>query len=248
MATKWHTVPPWCISRNHDLGCLLMSVASDLLNDALQLDNELSAWAATCSSRSVTEVTTKPVGYTFRPYKMANFKSIYLEFGHIDFAEFFLLWYSEKCLSYGHKISKWYDEPVLCYRRVKMCSFAMSKQGPSHYFHLHARAPPMAVPGCVDERMSASMGLSVASEKGREFSAFFSKYAQCNSPRKRKWLLFTSRWRRTSCTYVMGCRSFRHSTKSPRQIATVGSHFATRHCHFATVISPLPDSLLPIRH
>ena len=43
-----------------------------------------------------------------------------------------------------------------------------------------------------------------------------------------------------------GCRSFRHSTKSPRQIATVGSHFTTRHCHFATVISPLPDSLLSI--
>ena len=40
----------------------LTSVASDLLNDALRLDNELSAWAATCSLRSVTEVTTKASG------------------------------------------------------------------------------------------------------------------------------------------------------------------------------------------
>ena len=29
----------------------------------------------------------------------------------------------------------------------------MNKLGPIHYFHLHARAPPKAVPGCVDERM-----------------------------------------------------------------------------------------------
>ena len=29
-------------------------------------------------------------------------------------------------------------------------------EGPSHYFHLHARAPPTAVPGCVDERISSS--------------------------------------------------------------------------------------------
>ena len=29
----------------------------------------------------------------------------------------------------------------------------MNKQGPSHCFHLHATAPPMAVPGWVDERM-----------------------------------------------------------------------------------------------
>ena len=48
------------------LACILLStltsVASDLLNDALRLDNELSAWAATCSLRSVTEVTTKASG------------------------------------------------------------------------------------------------------------------------------------------------------------------------------------------
>ena len=93
----------------------------------------------------------RPMGYTF-PYEKANFHGIYLKFCRIDSAEFFIR-YSEKCLSYCHKISKWYGEPVLCYHRVKICNFAMSKQGPSHYFHLYVRAPPTAVPGCVDERM-----------------------------------------------------------------------------------------------
>ena len=40
----------------------LTPVASDILNDALRLDNELSTWAATCSSRAVTKVTTKARG------------------------------------------------------------------------------------------------------------------------------------------------------------------------------------------
>ena len=93
----------------------------------------------------------RPVGYTF-PYKMANFHGVYLKLGHTDSAEFFIL-HSEKYLSYCYKIWKWYDESVLCYRRVESCNFAMSKQGPSHYFHLHARAPPTAVPGCVDKRI-----------------------------------------------------------------------------------------------
>ena len=38
---------------------ILTSVASDLLNDALRLDNELSTWDIMCLSQSVTEVTTK---------------------------------------------------------------------------------------------------------------------------------------------------------------------------------------------
>ena len=44
------------------------------------------------------------VGYAV-PYKMANFHGVYLKFGHVDFAEFFI-WYNEKCLSYCHKISE----------------------------------------------------------------------------------------------------------------------------------------------
>ena len=90
----------------------LTSVASDPLNiDAIRLDNELSAWAAMCSSRSVTEVTTKASGLHI-PWKMANFHGVYLKFGCMDSSEFFL-WYSKKCFSYCHKILKWY-EPVLC--------------------------------------------------------------------------------------------------------------------------------------
>ena len=96
----------------------------------------------------------RPVSYT-SPYKMANFHSVYLKLSRIDPSEF-VIWYSEKWLSYCHKISKWYDEPVLCYRRVKICNFTMSKEGPSDYFHLHARAPPTAVPGCVDKRIQLS--------------------------------------------------------------------------------------------
>ena len=33
----------------------------------------------------------------------------------------------------------------------------MCKYGPGHYFHLHARAPPTAVPGCVDERITTTL-------------------------------------------------------------------------------------------
>ena len=32
-------------------------------------------------------------------------------------------------------------------------------QGRSHYFHLHARAPPTEMPGCVDERIGSDNGL-----------------------------------------------------------------------------------------
>ena len=80
------------------------------------------------------------LGYTF-PYKMADFHGVYLKFGRIDSADFFFFWYIEKCLSYCHKISKWCDEPVFCYRRVKICNFAMSKQGPSMREH-HLRQCP----------------------------------------------------------------------------------------------------------
>ena len=95
----------------------------------------------------------RPVGYTFS-YKMANFYGVYLKLGRIDSAEFFI-WYCEKYLSHCHRISKWYDQPMVCYSWVEISNFAMSKQGPGHYFHLHARVPPTAVPGYVDERIGA---------------------------------------------------------------------------------------------
>ena len=57
------------------------------------------------------------------------FRNESIDTGHIDSTEFFIR-YSKKCLSHCHKISKWYDEPMLSYRRVKICNFAMSKQRP----------------------------------------------------------------------------------------------------------------------
>ena len=42
--------------------CTLRPVANDLLNDALRLDNELSALAATCSLRSVSKVQINHLG------------------------------------------------------------------------------------------------------------------------------------------------------------------------------------------
>ena len=145
----------WLVRNATSTGLITFtSVASDLLNDALLLDNELSTWATTARHGQWPRWQQRPVGYTF-PYKMVNFHSVYLKLGHFDSAEFFI-WYSENCLSHCHEISKWYDKPVVCYCWVKICIFAMSKQGPSDYFHLHARAPPMAVPGCVDERMRSA--------------------------------------------------------------------------------------------
>ena len=74
---------------------------------------------------------------------------MYLKFRRANSAENFT-WYREVCPPYCHKMWKWYDESLL---RVKICDFSMNKYGASHCFHLHARAPPTAVPGCVDERM-----------------------------------------------------------------------------------------------
>ena len=47
-----------------------------------------------------------------------------------------------RCMSlyilWCHKMSKWYDEPILCYRRVKICNFVRSIQGPSDYSYVYA--------------------------------------------------------------------------------------------------------------
>ena len=69
----------------------------------------------------------RPAGGTF-PYKMANFHGVYLIFGRIDSTEFFI-WYCENCLSYCHKISNWYNDPVLCYHRVKYAILQWADKG-----------------------------------------------------------------------------------------------------------------------
>ena len=95
-----------------------------------------------------------PVGYTFS-YKMANFHGVYRRFCQIDSADFLY----DKAKSVFLIVTKfWYDATVLSYFGVKICNFAMSKQEPSLYFHLHARSSPTTVPGCLDERIGWQSG------------------------------------------------------------------------------------------
>ena len=63
------------------------------------------------------------------------------------------IWLKNRCLLYWCKISRWCDEKLLCCHRVKICKFRTKRQGVNQFFHLHARAPPTAVPW-VDERMA----------------------------------------------------------------------------------------------
>ena len=128
----------------------LKSKANDLLNDTLRLDNEPSAWAA-AYSQSVREVQTT---WAYKIlHKIAKFigvllsSKIQLNILHGTFKSVFLIVTN----------LKWCDEPLLCWHRVKTCNFAMNKQRPGHYFHLHVRAPPTVVPGWVDERMTLSL-------------------------------------------------------------------------------------------
>ena len=74
----------------------------------------------------------RPAGGTF-PYKMANFHGVNLIFGRIDSTEFFI-WYRENCLTYCHKISNWYNDPVLCYHRVKYAILQWADKGAAIIF------------------------------------------------------------------------------------------------------------------
>ena len=85
-------------------------------------------------------------------YKIAKFHGVYLKFRFANSPENFI-WWSQKSLSHCHIIWEWYDVPLLCCHPVKIRNFAMNKQRPSHYFHLHARASPTVVPGWEDERI-----------------------------------------------------------------------------------------------
>ena len=109
---NWSTFPNWLrlkviaallyskIIFNQIRLSTLTSVANDLLNDALWLGNESSAWATTCSHSQWG--TIKPLGFIL--YKIAKFHDVHLKFHHAD----------SVCLFHCHKISKWYDEPLLC--------------------------------------------------------------------------------------------------------------------------------------
>ena len=113
-------------------------MANDLLYDAPRLDNELSTLAATCPAGSVSEVQ---INHSRHQNHLWNCKipwrvSLYFNW------KFYMIsinvsFSSSQNLIRRHKI--WYGE---------------SQRGPSHYFHVHVRAPPTAVPGCVDGRIN----------------------------------------------------------------------------------------------
>ena len=110
------------------------------------------AWATTCWSRVSDQGDNKGQWATHSLIKWLTSTASRLSLVVLILL-IFLYDKNEKCLSHCHKISKWYDKQVLCYRRVKICNFTMSKQEPSNFVHLHARAPATAVAGSVDERM-----------------------------------------------------------------------------------------------
>ena len=80
-----------CLLFQKLFGCLhaLRPVANYLLNDALRLDNELSALAATCSLRSVSKVQKKTTWAYRILYKIAKFHGVYLKFRRANSAENF---------------------------------------------------------------------------------------------------------------------------------------------------------------
>ena len=86
-------------------------------------------------------------------YEMACFNGDYLKYCQMN-STGILIWHKDRYLLYLYKISRWYDEKLLCCCWVKMCEFTKNKHGVNQYFHLHAQAPPMAVPGWVEERIA----------------------------------------------------------------------------------------------
>ena len=55
-------------------------------------------------------------------YKMACFNGVYLKYRPTN-STGISIWHKNRCLLYWYKISRWYDEKLLCCRRVKICEF-----------------------------------------------------------------------------------------------------------------------------
>ena len=74
----------------------------------------------------------RPVGYTF-PYKMANFHGVYLKFGRIDSAEFFI-WYSKNVFLIVTK--SWSDTTSQCSvtTELKYAIFQWANKDPAAIF------------------------------------------------------------------------------------------------------------------
>ena len=93
--------------------------------------------------------TNKPLGLTKSFIKSQNSTACILSFVmpiQLKYMKYF-------SSSQNFEMTQWATALYYCHR-VEICNFTINKQGPSHYFHLHARAPPMAMPyGWVYERM-----------------------------------------------------------------------------------------------
>ena len=87
---------------------------------------------------------------------MANF-NVHLKFCQTNSAEF-IMWFNKRCIPYWYKISKWYDETLLCCHQVKICDFTnilrTNKESVNWSMFSPACKPHAAVPRWVDERIN----------------------------------------------------------------------------------------------
>ena len=111
-----------CDSSNNIRLSTLPSLDNDLLKDALRLDNELSAWVTMCLSQSVREVQTDHLGWILSFVMQIQLKILHAK----QKVSVFL----KSC----QKISKWYDEPVLCCHRDKICNLQWTNKDPANIF------------------------------------------------------------------------------------------------------------------
>ena len=112
-----------------------------------------AAWLPLCACGGPAKWTVKPCRHVSRPDvyfldMMACFNGIYLKYCKRIQPEFR---YDLKTGVFF--IGTKFRGDVMrscCVVRVKICKFRTKRQGVNQCFHLHARAPPTAVPGWVD--------------------------------------------------------------------------------------------------
>ena len=95
-------------------------------------------------------------------YKMSWSSGAYLRCCQTNSAGIFK-WHNNmsSLLVQNFEVIWWDHEKLLCFHRVKICKFTKNKQGVNQCFHLHARAPPAAVLGWVEERILNRCNLDV---------------------------------------------------------------------------------------
>ena len=132
-------------------------------------------WAVSLGCHVVVTVnargTNKPLGLTRSFIKSKHSIS---KFRHANKAENFT-WHSYKCSSHCHKMSKWYDEPLICCHWVKIYM---------QFCHEQTRTRLLFSPACT----SATYGSSRMSRRKNNGTN------NCWFPLARKWLLWKWTW------------------------------------------------------